>query len=421
MCDGNTYGLNKYCSGKTITEEYIWQYRDPKGRHCPDKKINVSLCKRHYEWLYISNENKKREFIQGQDLLEAIGDDLCRHFNNYDYQNKVSYIYKFWLNSKTDKIILVNNDNDKNDIFDSHMIEKEYKLKGIFYYNGKHIIELSPISWEIITFQKQRQPCNQRYDYTGDNMSSIYRFVINSEAKDVSKDVSKEYYDLKAFDIEKDSVLDKWIDERSTFEECLEFINSNMSLDLDKLHDENEKEKEFIFRNTIILENVLLNTTPESNLELSMLLEKGIITLEVLWIIYVKYNHKFHSPNDEKRITENDILIDLFIKICSKNELNVFLQVAIEGCRNEVTYRMRDFYDYVNTNLYVVKYLVPKYINSKDIILSVEKIDKTKTFTPLEFWHSTRNYTWAVYGETENKYEYDKDETIREYLESLDA
>jgi hypothetical protein len=254
-------------------------------------------------------------------------------------------------------------------------------------------------------------------------MSSVYRFVNDSEAQDVSKDVSKEYYNLKAFDIEKDSVLDKWIDERSIFEECLNFINSNVYLDFDfdKLCYENEKEKEFIFRNIIILENVLLNTTPESNLELSMLLEKGIITLEVLWIIYIKYNHKFHSPNDEKRITENGILIDLFIKICSKDELNEFLQIAIEGCRNEITYRMRDFYDYVNTNLYVVKYLVPKYINNKDIILSVEKVDKIKTFTPLEFWHSTRNYTWAVYGESEKKYEYNKDETIREYLESLDA
>ena len=422
MCDGNKYGLNKFCSGKITTEEYIWQYRDPKGRHCPDEKINVSLCKRHYEWLYISNENKKREFIQGQDLIEAIGDDLCRDFNNYDYENKVSYIYKFWLNTKTDKIILVNNDND-NDIFDSQLIKQDFETKGIFYYNGKYIIDLSPISWEIITFQKQRQPCNQRYDYKGDNMSSIYRFVNDSEAQDVSKDVSKEYYNLKAFDIEKDSVLDKWIDERSIFEECVDFINSNVYLDFDfdKLCYENEKEKEFIFRNIIILENVLLNTTQESNLELSMLLEKGIITLEVLWIIYIKYNHKFHSPNDEKRITENGILIDLFIKICSKDELNEFLQIAIEGCRNEITYRMRDFYDYVNPNLYVVKYLVPKYINNNDIILSVEKVDKIKTFTPLEFWHSTRNYTWAVYGETEKKYEYNKDETIREYLESLDA
>ena len=194
-----------------------------------------------------------------------------------------------------------------------------------------------------------------------------------------------------------------------------------MGLDLDKLHDKNEKEKAFLFRNIIILENALLNTTPESNLEISTLIEKGIITLEVLWIVYVKHNHRLHSHNDEKLLKEIDILIDLFIKICSKAELNEFLQVAIEGCRNEVTYRMRDFYDYINPNLYVVKSLVPKHINNKDIILSVEKVDNIKTFTPLEFWHSTRNYTWAVHGEKESKYKYDKDETIREYLESLDA
>ena len=42
--------------------------------------------------------------------------------------------------------------------------------------------------------------------------------------------------------------------------------------------------------------------------------------------------------------------------------------------------------------------------------------------TPLEFWHHTKNFTWAFRGMDEtSRYDYDKDETIREYLESLDA
>ena len=107
--------------------------------------------------------------------------------------------------------------------------------------------------------------------------------------------------------------------------------------------------------------------------------------------------------------------------------------VAIEGPREKITYKQKDFYDYIRTNLYVVKRLVPKYIHNEENILiqkaedenddnddNIEKVkDIKKTMTPLEFWHSTTNYTWSTNGFQDSKYEYDKDETIREYLESL--
>jgi len=429
QCSEHLFG---YCYGNIITEKYTWQYRHYKGGHCPDEEIDVHLCKRHYEWLYLANGNKKREFIQGRDLTEAIGDDLCSVFSNYDYANKVSYVYKFWYNTETSKVILVNEHSER---FDSVMISKGYEKKGMFYYNGKFVIDLSPISWEINSFEKQRQPGNQRYDYKGDNMSSIYRFVLNSEETKASKDDKKDYYNLLPFDIEVNSVLDKWIDERSTFEECLSFITDNMGLKLDKLdfhfydeeydkakEDKAKNEKYFIFKNSCLLENALLINTPESSLELEKLLEKGKISLEVLWIVYVKYNHRLHAPDNEKKITENDILINLFVKFCSKDELIEFLKVAIEGCRNEVTYRQRDFYDYVHTNLYVVKHLVPKYIKHDNIIDSVQNGNYVKLHSPLDFWYHTKNFTWAVYGMGETKhYDYDKDETIHEYLESLNV
>ena len=76
----------------------------------------------------------------------------------------------------------------------------------------------------------------------------------------------------------------------------------------------------------------------------------------------------------------------------------------------------------MNTNLYVVKSLVPKYISHKDIILTGDTEKHDILYTPLQFWHYTINYTWAIYGNgEEHRYDYDKDESIREYLESLDA
>ena len=432
---------DEFCSDKIITKTYIWQYRSPKGGRAPDTLLNVGMCKRHNEWLMLANGNKKREFIQGRDITEATGDDLCSVFSNYDYANKASFIYTFWVKSEyPNDVILINEGYPK---FDSVMISKGFEKKGMFHYNGKHIVDLTPISWEITYFQRQRQPCNQRADYKGDKKSSIYRPVLNNDDNDDNddkKDKKMNYYGLKCFDIEPKSVLDIWIEERSNFEECLDFINSNMNLNLPALCD--KYETEFLFKYSNMLENALFNKKPDSSLDLLTLLDDDNLSLEVLWIVYVKYNHRLHAPefnygidededeNMKYSLSTNDMLINLFIKLCSADELKYLLMVAIEGPREKITYKQKDFYDYIRTNLYVVKRLVPKYIHNEENILiqkaedenddNIEKVkDIKKTMTPLEFWHSTTNYTWSTNGFEESKYEYDKDETIREYLESL--
>ena len=149
----------------------------------------------------------------------------------------------------------------------------------------------------------------------------------------------------------------------------------------------------------------------------------------------------------------------LFIKFCNKNELKYFLTIAISGCRNEITYKQVEFYDIIYPNLYVVKRLVPEHISKNDNIVDIiynvhkskyddtsdestdeekdkeqekdEKKDKEQDednkdlvqdkMTPLEYWHNYQNYTWSFDGFNEHTYNYDKDETIRDYLESLES
>ena len=163
-----------------------------------------------------------------------------------------------------------------------------------------------------------------------------------------------------------------------------------------------------------------------------MLINKGQITSELLWITYVKHNH-YHNHTNPIQLKDNKMLISLIIDIFSKDELKLFLQYAIAGCRTNITYRMRDFYNYIHPNLTVVKMIVPKYIDYMEEILcdfqvntSVENDEKEKVRRPLlfnvmlDFWTKSENYTMSYYPDRgEEHHYYDKDESIRDYLESL--
>jgi hypothetical protein len=525
LCEGNTYG---YCSNEPlITKEVVLNYRTPKWHFAP-KVINVNFCRKHYEWIKQKNNGLFPINIYGYDKSEAIDETLCEHFRDWNYDTKISNIYTFYYNVNTRKVILLNHD-------PNFKLSYEWEKKGSFHYNGydninySNIVELTPISWEIIIFYEQKKT-NKTYklirfvksdnDSASNSVSSSSSVssdadIVASESSENSENSDNDlitcktsensansensdndvfasksnivYLTSKYITIENNSVLDKWIEDRSIFEECLDFIKQHMNIKLNYFETETETEenqdieKSYLFQNSIRLENALLNKNPDSTLDLLNMIEQDVITLDILWIIYIKYNHRLHSPEFSyeidtcyKSINEtyggdsnvnsggngksstlmkyNPMLISLFIKICNKEELKYFLTVAIEGCRNEITYRMNDFYDYIHPNLYVVKRIVPEHISKWENILPIPELIKDKPIkntdisiskddskddsesvnenivesasetssedimmTPLEYWHNYKNYTWSFDGK-EHIYEYDKDNTIRDYL-----
>jgi len=194
-------------------------------------------------------------------------------------------------------------------------------------------------------------------------------------------------------------------------------------------------DKEYIFRHMLMLENSLSN--PDNSIDLFTTQKQ--ITFDVLWLLYVKHNH-YNNHTNVIHLQDNKLLIELIIKTFSKNELKVFLQYALEGCRNEITYRMKDYYDYIHPNLTAVKIIVPKYIHYTEEILiecqlgqmdentgenddKKEKISHPHMFNKmLDFWNNTQNYTMSYYPDRgEEHHYYDKDESIRDYLQSLEA
>ena len=116
----------------------------------------------------------------------------------------------------------------------------------------------------------------------------------------------------------------------------------------------------------LMFENALVN--PDNTINLLTMMKSGQITNELLWLTYVKHNHYNNHTNDIQ-LKDNKMLISLIIDRFSKDELKLFLQYAIEGCRTYITYRMRDFYNYIHPNLTVVKMIVPKHIHYLDNIL----------------------------------------------------
>ena len=456
LCIGNQYG---YCSEDNLIEMTgIFNYRDFKGRRYKPEPCTYAICKLHYEWALQLNKGVFPKDVYGYDESDALDQTICYPFTNWDYENKVSNIYTFYYNKDTKKNVLVNGSLPQENI----IFTEEWVKKGSFHFDEYNIVELEPISWEICNFYEQKSDaCELKFvrfinmDVVNDTVPDKENLIDSSFGISISSSFgisisTSSSVKHKTISILENSILGVWLKERSTFENCVYFIrdhmNDNNGFQLSSLIDEDKNEKSYLFKYSNMLEKVLLNSKTTSTLDFLIMLEQGHITLEVLWVVYVTYNHRTLSPqimddfddkcDTSKLLKNNDMLISLFIKFCSKDELKYFLSVAIEGRRNEITYKRCDFYDYVRTNLHVVKRLVPEHIFkwenilplvsiepideivSNDALVPIDKVEVIK-MTPLEFWHSTVNKTWSFDGIEESHYHYDKDESIREYLEFL--
>ena len=417
-CDG-------YCSsGDLIPVNITLQYRSFKYKY-DDSLITYYFCKRHYEWMLTINNDKPLSYVQGKDEYDAL-ECFC-HTDKYEYVSGRSNIFTFFKekekadgsNKYNRKVILIN------ECIEKLKLDEKYEVKGVFYFDGVHFIELVPLSYELTDYFKQNEFFYLKLDAEDNKMERIIFHIDKHDdgINDKSINDDKHYFET----------LYSFLEKRKNFEDIYGFIEDNMNelnrfYELNKttlLHDET---KEYTFRHMLMLENALAN--PDNSIDLLTMIKQKQITNELLWLTYMKHNHYNNHTNDIK-LENNKMLISLIINAFSKDELKLFLQYAIEGCRTYITYRMRDFYNYIHPNLTVVKMIVPKHIHYLDEILCDFQIEDEKdgkqelVYTLMEnkvlkFWKESINYTMSFYPDRgEEHHSYNKDEDIREYLESL--
>ena len=427
-CDG-------YCSSEDlIPVDTTLQYRSFKYK-CPDKLIKYYFCKRHYEWMLTVNNGKALTYVQGKDEYDAL--DCFNYTDKYDYVSRLSTIFTFFKekekadgsNKYNRKVILVNERSE-------NLKFEEYESQGVFYFNGEHFIELVPLSYELQDYFKQNEFFYLKLDAEENKMERIIFHTNKHDDGINNKDINDKGINDKSINDDDKHYFDtlySFLEKRKNFGDIYWFVKDTMS-DLNRFYEINKTTslngeiKEYTFRHMLMFENALAN--PDNSIDLLTMIKSGQITNELLWLTYVKHNHYNNHTNDIQ-LKDNKMLISLIIDRFSKDELKLFLQYAIEGCRTYITYRMRDFYNYIHPNLTVVKMIVPKHIYYLENILcnfqTEDEKDENKKIEylllenkMLKFWKESCNYTMSFYpdrGEIRNYY--NKDEDIREYLESL--
>jgi len=418
-CDG-------YCSsGDLIPVEITLQYRSFKYKY-NDELNTYYFCKRHYEWMLTINNGKPLLYVQGKDKYDSL---KCFHYtDNYKYVSGISNIFTFLKEKENDdgsnkynrKVILVN------ECIKNIKLEDRYEAKGVFHFDKEHFIELVPLSYELTDFFKQKDFC---YFKINTEENRMYRIQFHNNKHEGSNNDDDYYENNKQYC----DTLYSFLKKRNNFGDIYWFIEDTMS-ELNRFYELkntnllNDETKEYTFRHMLMFEDALVN--PDNTINLLTMIKSGQITNKLLWLTYVKHNH-YNNHTNNIQLKDNKMLISLIIDTFSKDELKLFLQYAIEGCRTYITYRMRDFYNYIHPNLTIVKMIVPKHIHYLESILCDFQIEDKKDEKKeleyilmenkmLTFWKESCNYTMSFYPDRgEERHSYNKDEDICEYLESL--
>ena len=356
----NTCDLN-CSSGNLIPVKMILQSRSLKYKY-DDSLITYYFCKRHYEWMLTINNGKPLSYVQGKDEYDAL-ECFC-HTDKYEYVSGRSNIFTFLKEKENDdssnkynrKVILIN------ECIEKLKLDEKYEVKGVFYFDGDHFIELVSLSYELQDFFKQEDFCYFKLNAEENRMHRIQFHTDKQDGSNSDNNDSNDCNDCNDSNDSNDSnndcdkkhkqyceTLYSFLEKRNNFEQMYCFVEDTMSelnrfYELNKTTLLNDETKEYTFRHMLMLEGALAN--PDNTINLLTMIKSGQITNELLWLTYVKHNHYNNHTNDIQ-LKDNKMLISLIIDIFSKDELKLFLQYAIAGCRTNITYRMRDFYNYI--------------------------------------------------------------------------
>ena len=215
------------------------------------------------------------------------------------------------------------------------------------------------------------------------------------------------------------------------FDECLYFIDSEIrgynpgwTNDED---DDNSDSKQKLYKLFLELTEALLTDDIRTirHFKLNGLLNNKLLLL----VTYVMANHELFSSTDKEKkrnMVNNVRLIELFIEAGLQKEL---LRLAISGERQrDLSIHRRDESNVLEPNLFVVQFLVPKYIGAHEKAIFDSDTDtgtdeQIAPMTPLEYWHDFSNHMWYIgdywMQNSGQGLSFSKDEDIRAYWEKM--
>jgi hypothetical protein len=430
QCEARKFGDCYLC---VIEYDIIFKYRDDStGRRQPDELVKVSMCQTHYNWLSNINQGKPLS-MQGQEPADALHDDL---FAPLADKAKMFTLMKVEFLEKTEEhhhLFSGRNVDDMRTIIKTFypsevnvMIYEEGFFQTASHCNedtndcDEVVIEVNHITSELglealangIAYMNVMTPRCKRVDV------SPHAFAVVSRAETEPIYVKEPFPELFKRFFKSKQVKETYTD----FTECVQFIEDHIDysiIDWTKMREKSPHTEQGLFDTVQLLTKALEG---EDSSIIAKMRDDALITPDVLWITYIRANHRLFASKDPKKdLTKSKKLVDLFVFYGLEKDL---LTLAICGERErELFNKRRAHYNILHENEFVVEYLVPQYVSHDQILYTPEESIGLEKSTPLEIWHKYDNTTnhfgggYCFWG-GDNIETFEKNERIRSYLES---
>lgn len=429
-CKAKEYGE---CYGYREDREVKFLYRDNSGYEKPDEIINVCMCVYHNKWLSKIHQNKPFE-MRGECVEYALYDDL---FIPFESKNRMYTLLK--CESKSDKANKLEEVNDiKFFLINGRDIEK---FRTLMMEEDKNIIQITEEGFFQTDFQYidglitqviievKKISGEMQLESLSDKLAVFYKPIPDSEMVNVGPMNIYESREEENPTIKTEYVLEPipnlfkiYFTEKQKkehykkFQDCIDFISYEICNSIIKWNsDERDTNYTELFESYCNLTTALIINDESAIKQMQI---EGKINENVLWITYITANHRLFSwsSNNDKSLVNNTKLIELFIEY--KLETNL-LALAISGERvRMLSVKMRDHYNILYENEFVVRFLVPKYITNSTIIYKIDDL----SLNPIEYWEYFSNTTTYIGGgcfSLDNDETFKKNESILHYLENF--
>lgn len=388
MCEANEYGD---CCGLITPVEILFSFKTFKGRYQEDEIFQKNICDYHREWLEKVYGDTRFE-MRGEDPDYAIHDDLFQPFQETSKIYTLVFIERKTNDDENDisckeKYAILQGKNPAH--FESYLKEMDDKIlnlteKGVFqtcYKNYEStLIELQEITDEL-ALDVLANGLDHAFVYNTNEKYNPFKFYATSALPP----------EITQYFIKK-----KEHAEYKNFEECIEFIEENISKDLfdwASLRAISQHTTDLLlFRTMQRLINALLN---KDDTDIQEMFLTSILSADVLWVTYILVNHELFWPAD--RTKRNMLQYNIrFIKLFIEMELSEkLLLLAISGERKrDLTIHARDDHNILYENEFVVQTLVPQYISPSDILIKYE--DDEDWLTPLDYFNAFDNRLYSI-------------------------